>query len=265
MPSRDTNRDKWTGYDWQGRGDEWSIGWGSSRVLWFGTILPRIHFLLPARSLLEIAPGHGRVTEHLLEHCERYVGVDITPRCVEACRERFAGRPSATFVVNDGKSLDAVADGSIDTAISWDSLVHADPEALEGYARALAQKLVPGGRAFLHHSNLGAHFDPATGRLKVENAHWRDERMSAELMRRFALAAGLAVDGQQLAQWGSPATTDCFTWLRRPLDGEPAATAPAAAAAEGESESEALSTHPSFGAEIAQLGWLHRVPGRGRA
>jgi len=252
MPTRDENRRQWSDYDWSQGGDDWSVGWGSSRMLWFGTVLPRIHFLLPARHLLEIAPGYGRVTAFLLEHCERYTGVDITPRCVEACRERFAGRADASFVLNDGSSLEAVADGSVDVAISWDSLVHADPGVLEAYAHALARKLVPGGRAFLHHSNLGAHADPRTGRVSVENPHWRDERMSAERMRAFCAQAGLALDGQQIVQWGSTVDNDCFSWLRRPADGE----APTAAE---------LLRHPAFGAEIAQCGWIYRVPGLGRA
>lgn len=252
MPTRDENKDTWTRYDWTQGGDDWSVGWGSSRMLWYGTILPRIHFLLPARSLLEIAPGFGRVTAYLLEHCEHYTGVDITPRCVEACRARFARHANASFVLNDGASLEAVPDGSVDVAISWDSLVHADPGVLEAYARALARKLVPGGRAFLHHSNLGAFAAPNTGRLTVENPHWRDERMSAALMRQYCAEAGLALDGQQLVQWGSSAENDCFSWLRRP--------APDEAVSGGE-----VLTHPSFGSEMAHGGWLFRYPGRGRA
>jgi SAM-dependent methyltransferase len=251
MPTRAENQANWTHYDWSKGGDDWSVGWGSSRTLWFGSLLPRIHFLLPARHLLEIAPGYGRVTAFLLEHCERYTGVDITPRCVDACRERFAGRAGASFHLNDGASLEVVADGSLDAAVSWDSLVHADPGVLEAYAHALARKLAPGGRAFLHHSNLGAHVDPATGRLPVENPHWRDQNMTAALMRRFAAEAGLALDGQELVQWGSSVANDCFTWLRRPGPGEAAGT--------GE-----VLHHPAFGAEMAHLRWLYLYPGQGK-
>ncbi len=252
MPTREENKANWTQFDWNQGGDDWSVGWGSSRALWFGSILPRIHFLLPAKHLLEIAPGYGRVTAWLLEHCERYTGVDITPRCIEACRERFGQRADATFVLNDGASLEAVADGSVDTALSWDSLVHADPGVLEAYAHALARKLVPGGRAFLHHSNLGALVDPASGRLAHPNPHWRDERMSAALMRRFAAEAGLALDAQELVQWGTGVHNDCFTWLRRPAPGEPAGA--------GE-----VLEHPAFGSEMAHCRWLFLYPGRGRA
>jgi len=251
MADRDANRARWTGYDWSQSGDDWSLGWGSSRMLWFGTILPRVHFLLPAQNLLEIAPGYGRVTAFLLEHCERYTGVDITPRCVEACRERFAGEERARFVLNDGASLEAVADGSVDAALSWDSLVHADPQVLQAYVNALAKKLAPGGRAFLHHSNLGAFVDPLTRKVPFENPHWRDDQMTAALMRRFCAEAGLTLDAQELVQWGCAVENDCFTWLSRPASG--------ASPTVGE-----VWVHPSFGAEIACWGQLFRGPGRGK-
>jgi SAM-dependent methyltransferase len=243
MPDRDANRARWSDYDWSQGGDDWSFGWGSSRMLWFGSILPRIHVLLPARNLLEIAPGYGRVTAFLLEHCERYTGVDITPRCVEACQQRFAGAEHARFVLNDGNSLEAVADGS---------LVHADPGVLQAYVNALSRKLAPGGRAFLHHSNLGAFADPETKKVAFANPHWRDEQMTAALMRRFCAEAGLTLDAQELVQWGATVENDCFTWLSRPASGASPTVGP-------------VFTHPSFGAEIAYCGQLFRGPGRGEA
>ena len=249
MPSRAENRAQWSEHDWPQGGDEWSLGWGSSRTLWHATILPRIQFLLPARSLLEIAPGFGRVTAFLLPHCERYVGVDLTPRCIEACRARFGGEAKARFALNDGHSMGVIDDASIDLAVSWDSLVHADVGVLASYCRELARKLVPGGCAFLHHSNLGAF---ARHEPELANPHWRDTGMSAELLRRFAAEAQLEVDAQELVQWGSPVASDCFSWLRRRGPGEEA----------GRSE---LRTHLSFAAEIEQAGWFQRAPGRGQS
>jgi len=250
MPSTDENREHWTAHDWPQGGDEWSGGWGSSRMLWFGSLLPRIHFALPARHVLEIAPGYGRVTEFLLEHCTRYTGVELTPKCVEACEQRFAGRPETRFFLTDGRSLDVVPDASVDFAVSWDSLVHADPEVLSAYVHGLARKLVPGGSAFLHHSNLGAFADPQ-GRIPFPNPHWRDPRMSAALLARFAAEAGMSLDAQELVQWGSERATDCFSWLHRPAAGEPLRV-----------NQEPL-RHPDFRAEVAHRMWLHRTAGRG--
>ncbi len=247
MPSAEENRAAWTSHDWDDSGEQWSKGWGSTAMLWHGSILPRICFALPADHLLEIAPGFGRVTEFLLAHCRSYTGVDIAPNCVQACRRRFAGVPRARFELNDGRSLDAVEDDSVDFAFSWDSLVHADPDVLADYLRALQRKLRPGGCAFLHHSNLGSFRDPASGELRVENRHWRDERMSAAHLRELCASERMSLDGQELVQWGASEPVDCFSWLHRPAAGE----------------TPTLNTtplvHPDFRAEVAHMLWIASV------
>ena len=126
-------------------GDPWSKPWGSARGQWYGTIYPRIQGFLPAAAILEIAPGFGRWTEFLLEYCETLVGVDVSPKCIEACQERFADRSGARFEVNDGHSLPMVEDSSIDFAFSFDSLVHVEAETLAGYLSELARVLKPDG------------------------------------------------------------------------------------------------------------------------
>ncbi len=218
MPSIDENREHWQNYNWPAQGDEWSAPWTSSRILWHGTVLPRIMTHLPTKSLLEIAPGHGRLTEFLLPLCDRLVGVDIAAKCVEACERKFGGLGKASFHLTDGKSLDVVEDDSITFAISWDSLVHADTSALEGYVHGLASKLVPGAYGFIHHSNLGAVV--ATQGADIPNPDWRDPSMSADAFRSFCRDAGLECRCQELFQWRTEAFTDCFSLLRRPLAGE---------------------------------------------
>lgn len=220
MPTIDANKAAWgDAGSWQRGGDEWSDAWGTPEAMWYGTILPRISSFLPATNLLEIAPGHGRVTAFLLEHCSRYVGVDVTPECVKTCKKRFTNRTKAKFHVSDGKSLPAVKDESIDFAISWDSLVHADRTALEGYISELGRKLRPGASAFIHHSNLGAFVD-ADGKLTVENPHWRDTTTSAELIAEACVAAKVQCVCQELVQWGTDSYSDSYTVLRRPAADE---------------------------------------------
>jgi cyclopropane fatty-acyl-phospholipid synthase-like methyltransferase len=116
-----------------------------------GHALPRLHEFLPTGTLLEIAPGHGRWTDYLLDHCDRLIGVDLAEKCVEACRRRFADRPHATFHKNDGRSLGMVGDGEIDFAMSFDSLVHCEADVVESYVRELARTLSEHGAAFIHH------------------------------------------------------------------------------------------------------------------
>jgi SAM-dependent methyltransferase len=202
------NQRHWSAYDWRQGGDEWSEVWGGSESLWWGTLFPRVRHYLPAGTLLEIAPGYGRFTRFLKDHCERLIGVDLTARCVEACRERFAGDPRLSFHVNDGTSLPMVEDRAVDFAFSFDSLVHAEAEVVTAYLGELARVLRPDGAAVLHHSNVAAL--RAAG-VEFENLHWRAESVSAALVAEACERAGLACIGQEIVNWGREELTDCFS------------------------------------------------------
>src|SRR5271165_6047234 len=76
MPSIEENLVKWDEeYGWSTGGDEWSGAWGNASAQWYGCVFPRIRRFLPARSILEIAPGFGRWTRFLLDHCDNLIGV----------------------------------------------------------------------------------------------------------------------------------------------------------------------------------------------
>ena len=165
------------------------------------SIWPRIAPHLPAETVLEIAPGYGRWTEYLLEHCERLIGVDLTPRCIEVCRERFPG-VRASFEVNDGASLPMVASASLDFAFSFDSLVHVEAPQIASYLVELARALKPGAIAFLHHSNLNAYLGNGTEvPWWIPEPHWRARNVSARSFRAAARGAGLACLSQELINW----------------------------------------------------------------
>ena len=139
MPTTEENLRSWSEtYDWPEGGEEWSKVWGGSEAQWSFVIHPRIHLFLPTDTILEIAPGYGRWTQYLSPQCRRLVGVDLSATCVEACTRRFAQVPHASFQQNDGYSLAAIADHSIDFAFSFDSLVHAEQDVLAAYLREFA-------------------------------------------------------------------------------------------------------------------------------
>jgi len=209
------NRQYWSLYDWTERGNEWSAAWGGTEYLWRGTILPRIGALLPAGHILEIAPGYGRCTQFLATQCRSMTLVDLTEKCIEACKQRFRDLPNIRYVVNDGKSLEAVENESVDFVFSWDSLVHVEKDVMEAYLHQLASKLKTGGMGFLHHSNIGAFRNPFTGELSVKNRHWRGESMSAELFRAYCLEAGLRCLSQEIIAWGGEVLNDCFSVITK--------------------------------------------------
>ena len=125
--------------------------------LWWFVLYPRIHRFLPATGILEIAPGYGRWTQFLRNQCRSLIAVDISEKCIEHCKARFGSDDHIKYYVNDGTSLAAVPDGSIDFVFSFDSLVHAEKDVIEEYLLQLARKLTPNGVGFLHHSNIGAY------------------------------------------------------------------------------------------------------------
>ena len=158
MPTLEENKLAWdTTYPWIQQGEEWSWEWGGSEARGYGSILPRIHAFIPARTILEIAPGFGRWTHYLKGSCGSLIGVDLGENCIRACRQRFAAERHLSFHVNDGKSLAMVADESIDFAFSFDSLVHAEADVIGAYLEQLARKLKTDGIGFIHHSNLGQY------------------------------------------------------------------------------------------------------------
>jgi 16S rRNA A1518/A1519 N6-dimethyltransferase RsmA/KsgA/DIM1 with predicted DNA glycosylase/AP lyase activity len=79
---------------------------------------PRIQSFLPAANVLEIAPGFGRMTRFLAPQCEHRVLVDLVERCIQACHQRFECYKHIEYHVNDGLSLEMVADRSIDFVFS---------------------------------------------------------------------------------------------------------------------------------------------------
>lgn len=219
-------------YQWVAAGEEWSQPWGGSAAQWFGTVLPRIHASLPTGHLLEIGCGYGRWTEFLRQYCERLTAVDSAAECVAVCRERFAADKRLTFLANDGRLLNGVADMSVDFAFTFDSLVHTTRETIRSYISELARVLTPNGRAFVHHSNLGA-YPIAAGRLlprglvrPLQKAHLvtrtnqRSPDMTAELFGELCERAGLVCVSQELINWRSTALIDCLSTIARRGSGD---------------------------------------------
>lgn len=212
MPNLDWNKETWGGnYDWCGRGEEWSVCWGSSEAQWYGSLFPRLHRRLPAGRVLEIAPGFGRWTHYLLRHTrEAYLGIDIAQNAIESCRQTFAEHEHARFEVNDGTSLAAAPAEMFDLVFSFDSLVHAELEVHAQYIPQILLKLQPEGVAFIHHSNWAE--SPECGEPPL---HYRARSVSASAFAELVHKAGGHVLIQECIQWGEGRLIDCLTLFCR--------------------------------------------------
>ena len=228
-----TNLDIWNRtYDWSKEGEEWSVAWGGSDMEWYGTILPRIHAFIPTQTILEIAPGFGRWTRFLINLCKELILVDLSPKCIEACKKRFSAFSHVKYHVNDGKSLEMIPDESIDFVFSFDSLVHAEADVIESYCNQLGKKLKRNGVGFIHHSNLGIYSAytkiiqnlPKKARNILERlgiiekdflVHNRATTMTAVKFRDYAKRAGLIVISQELINWSTKRLIDCISVFTR--------------------------------------------------
>jgi SAM-dependent methyltransferase len=175
----------WSEWNWSRNGEEWS-----NSPQWKESFLK--HVLHPNvtydADILEIGPGAGRWTEALLLHAKELTLVDLTPKCIELCKERFKAHSNIRYFVNDGKDLGFIAPNSMDCIWSFDVFVHISYPEVEEYVRQFALILRPGARAIIHHSKNG---QTETG--------WRSN-MTAAKMKKFCGKYGLSV-ARQFDSW----------------------------------------------------------------
>lgn len=210
MPTLEENKKGWSKVEsWTNNGDEWSRGWGDTEYMWHCTILPRIMSFIHCKHILEIAPGRGRCTQFLEQHCEKLSIVDLTDECIEFCKNRFKDSDNIDYYVNDGKTLPFIEDESIDFIFSWDSLVHCEKDVLEAYIKEFSRILTKNGVGFIHHSNLGLYSE------NVTNIHWRGKTMYAKLFEEYCTKYGIKCISQEIIPWGQEELNDCFSVFTR--------------------------------------------------
>jgi len=214
MPDIDWNRQKWGKYSWGNRGEEWSVAWGGPDEQWSSILYPRLFPLLPARTIVEIAPGYGRWTNYLRTHCERLTAYDLNDNCVRFCTDRFEQEVASglfTFHLNDGLTLPHTPDNSTDLVFSFDSLVHVEQDVIYAYLQEIHRILSRDGHAFLHHSNLADQYPS----WKKEGSLGRGVNVGASTVRDAAKKARLQTLLQEAISWQSTGLRDCITLLRK--------------------------------------------------
>lgn len=189
----------------------------AARAQWEEMILP---FIEPTpvdfSNVVELAVGHGRMTEILLGKAKHVTGIDVLQENIDFCSSRFEGRPNLTLVRNDGVTLKQIGDGSVTFFFCFDSMVHFDSDVVRSYLGELSRILTPGGLAFLHHSNLDRN--PGGDFQKAMHAR---NFMSQALFRHYATKSGLEVVKTKVIDWGRgeryAKSLDCLSLVRRPV------------------------------------------------
>lgn len=241
------NLAQWDARDpWTAAGDGWD---GQARACgvpytdWKAGIMDRYVPLFPGRgTILEVGPGHGRWSELLIGHAGLLVLCDIAPNCLDACRQRLAGRGRLRTHLSGAADLPADLTAAVDGVWSYDCLVHVAPEEFRRYLAEIARVLRPGGVAVLHHAGgirgellrrVASRFTSWRGGVAKIPADrdaptdhgWRSPVSRADV-RAWVRATGLTVVRQE-SRWtwqsprgrvriGVPRFGDCITVLRKP-------------------------------------------------
>ena len=240
-------------HDWPKDGDEW-IGqakysrqpynkWKTSLVETF--IAPNVNV---GSVVLEIAPGHGRWSKEMVNRCKELILVDLSPNCIEYCKELFGSHHHVRYIVNDGKTLTGVENNYVDFVWSYDSFVHMDKDTIGSYLEEINRVLRPGGKAIIHHAGRKHAFlwlgflrhwgtrgkklykrismeKPKDKKLRAkENSRYSDgwrSNVSKRVVRKLAVHKGLVVE-DQVRYWGRnnefgvPRFGDWITILTKP-------------------------------------------------
>lgn len=152
MNSRALNKAIWEAWDWNAGGEEWTPS-----EEWKASVLRCIleKYVPAGSSALEIGPGGGRWTEHLIPRAKDFLAVDISESCVELCQKKFASAANARFVVGTGCDLAGVPDASVDALWSFDVFVHINREEVERYADEFRRVMRHGAVGIIHHGSVG--------------------------------------------------------------------------------------------------------------
>jgi hypothetical protein len=172
-------------YKWVADGDEWqgpANHVGVTYEAWKTSLVSQLITPYSAKDVhvIEIAPGHGRWSEFIINACLHATLVDLSPACLEFCRTRFADKTNVDYFLTTGTQLPKCATGAIGFVFSYDSFVHMSAEVIGAYMSEIARVLVVGGIGVIHHADIA---DPATHRQ--EHA-WQRSAVDRVIVRDLA-------------------------------------------------------------------------------
>ena len=143
---------KWNNYRWERGEDEWTLS-----AEWKQSVIDHVMIknVEAGGHVLEIGPGFGRWTRALVALSERLIIVDLSEKCIAHCKKLFSNNSNVEYYLNDGGSLDFIADDSIDFIWSFDVFVHIEPVDIERYLEEFQRILKKSGRVIIHHGIIG--------------------------------------------------------------------------------------------------------------
>lgn len=147
--------------------------------------------------VLELGPGTGRLTRHVLPRCAKLIAADHSKYVCVFLREYLRGKGNFRVLhIPSSRALD-VASSSVDVALANGVFEHLDPEEAFCYLCGFARVLKPNGKAVFNFENI-----MSKGGLAWFQSQLRDpgERIvfrfyHPDTMQRLAEVAGLETIG----------------------------------------------------------------------
>jgi SAM-dependent methyltransferase len=160
-------------------------------------------------TVLDIGCGVGRLTRPLAARAAQVYGIDISAEMLDRARVHHSDLTNVHWLHGDGRSLQPVADASIDACVSHVVFQHIpDPSITIGYFREMGRVLKGGGWAAFQVSNLAAAHKRRRGararfdRLRSligrtpggqEDPAWLGSAVDLDELCAAGLGAGLAI------------------------------------------------------------------------
>jgi len=195
---------------WSDGGHEWSKSFGTTENLWNNHIFDDVKEYR-GKKILEIAPGHGRMSQFLSILASELLVVDLNENCIKKTKEKL-GHHVLGYFVNNGNNLPHIRDNSQDLVFSYDSFVHMHKNVINEYLKEINRVLKPGGHGFIHHSWLYQGSENS-----FENSAGRSN-MSPEEFKKLVEFNGMKIISQSpikfnaLNNWDG---TDCISFFTK--------------------------------------------------
>jgi ubiquinone/menaquinone biosynthesis C-methylase UbiE len=149
----------------------------------------RYHFAArwaKGKRVLDIACGEGYGSALLARHAAQVTGVDVSQDAVDHAKRAYAGLGNARFLKGSCTAI-PVADGSVDVAISFETLEHIHEQ--EEFLAELDRVLAPGGVLLISCPNKAEYTDKRHTENEFHVKELYRPELDALVRKRFAHAA----------------------------------------------------------------------------
>lgn len=104
--------------------------------------------------ILELGPGSGRLTRHLVGMCRELIVVDASPIVCDWIRRYLDGRGRYRVYRIEGPRIAEVKDEEVDAVLAHGVVEHLDPEELYWFLVEFGRVLRPGGSVVFNFDNV---------------------------------------------------------------------------------------------------------------